>query len=153
MQGSGRLTLVPDDGGGHGPGDAAEDGFAVLLEIWQSATAELVREMPPGQLNALLIMDKAGRVSLARLAGALSASLPATTGICQGLEAAGLVRRYRSVSGQGVIMISVTASGRRLVARIREQRRAVLDHVLESLSPVGRESLTRALSEFAAGSA
>ncbi len=44
-------------------------------------------------------------------------------------------------------LIFVAASGRRLVARIRDQRRAVLDHALRSLTPDGRESLARGLSE------
>ncbi len=152
MRGERRLRLVPG-GGGQLAGDAAEAGFAVLLEIWHSATAELVREMSPDQLRALLITDRAGLVPLRSLGEALGVSPAVASRISQGLEAAGLVRRSQGAPGQGVVMISVTASGRRLAARIREQRRAVLDHVLQSLSPVGRESLTRALSEFAASPA
>jgi len=150
MEGNGRLKLV--QGGGDGPpaGDAAEVGFTVLLEIWHSAVEELVREMPPDQLRVLLIIDSAGHVSLERLADALGASTPATSRICEGMEAAGLLRRRRGAPGSGVVLIFVTASGRRLMARIREQRRAVLDHVLQSLTPDGRESLARGLSELAA---
>jgi len=139
-------------GGGDVPlaADAAEAGFTVLLEIWHSAIEELVREMPPDQLRVLLIIDSARNVSLERLAGALSASAPATSRICAALEAAGLLSRCRGAPGSGVILIFVTASGRRLAAQIREQRRAVLDHLLQSLTPDGRESLARGLSELAA---
>jgi DNA-binding MarR family transcriptional regulator len=149
MKGSGRLKLVQGGGDGRLAGDAAEAGFTVLLEIWDSAMEELVREMPPDQLRVLLIIDSAGKVSLERLAGALGASTPATSRLCAGMEAAGLLRRCRGAPGSGVILIFVTASGRRLAARIREQRRAVLDYVLQSLTPDGRESLARGLSELA----
>ncbi len=152
MEGSGRLTLVPGCGGGQLAGDLVEAGFTALLEIWDSAIEELVGEMPPDELRALLIVGRAGSVSLERLAGALGASTPATSSMCDGMEAAGLLRRGRG-AGTGVIMIVPTARGRRVVARIREQRRAVLDYVLESLTPDGRESLARALSEFAASRA
>jgi len=149
MEGSRRLKLV--QGGGDVPlaADAAEAGFTVLLEIWHSAIEELVREMPPDQLRVLLIIDSAGNVSLERLAHALSASTPATSRMCTAMEAAGLLRRCRGGPGSGVILIFVTASGQRLAARIREQRRAVLDHLLQSLTPDGRESLARGLSELA----
>ncbi len=152
MEGNRRLKLLPGGGGDHPAGDTAEDGFALLLEIWHSATAELVREMPPDQLRAMAIIDRAGTVSLGRLGDALSAAAPDTGRICQDLEAAGLVRCHRRAPGQGAVVISATASGRRLMARIADQRRDVLDHVLQSLSPAGGESLRRALSELAASS-
>jgi DNA-binding MarR family transcriptional regulator len=73
--------------------------------------------------------------------------------MCDRMEAAGLLSRGRDATGSGAIVIFVTASGRRLAARIREQRRAVLDHVFQSLTPDGRASLARAVSEFAASPA
>ncbi len=144
MDGNGRLKLVQD---GDGP-LAAEAGFTILLEIWHSAVEELVREMPADQLRVLLILDSAGNVSLERLADALGASAPAIR-MCEDMEATGLLRRCRGNPGSGVTLIFLTASGRRLASRIREQRRAVLDHVLQSLTPNGRESLARGLSELA----
>ena len=48
-------------------------------------------------------------------------------------------------------MIVLAASGRRLASQIQAQRRAVLDHVLESLTPAGRAALASALAELAAG--
>jgi len=47
----------------------------------------------------------------------------------------------------------LTAPARRLVAQIREQRHAVLNHVLQSLTPAGRAALASALAEFAVSSA
>ena len=150
MKHDGRLQLVPGCGDdGYLADDAGEAGFAVLLEIWQSAMAELAREVSPEQLRILLIVDSAGGLSLGRLAGALGVSGSAVGTICDRMEAAGLLRRR----GRGSeITVALTVPGRRLMVRIREERRAVLDHVIQSLSPAGREALTRALSEFAASS-
>ena len=150
MEGQSRLKLVKSRGQGDLAADAAHAGFTILLEIWHSAIEDLVRDMSPGQLRILLIVDGAGSVSLERLAGALATSTLATSVICDHMEEAGLLRAARGVPGLGVIVISLTAAGRRLAAQIREQRRAVLDHVLQTLRPDGRESLARALGEFAA---
>lgn len=167
MEGGGRLELVPANGDS-GPArddsglafddsglafDAVETGFAVLLEIWHSALGELVGDVPPGDLRVLLIVSRAGRVSIGRLAGALGASVPAATRICARMEAAGLLGRSRGAAGGGGPVFSLTAPARRLVAQIGVQRSAVLNHVLQSLTPAGRAALASALAEFAVTSA
>lgn len=106
--------------------------------------------MPPEQLRVLLVIDNARSLSMERLADALGTSGPATSRICKTMEAAGLLRRRPGLPGSGVILVCLTAAGRRLTARIREERRTVLDHVFQSLTPDGRRSLARGLSEFAA---
>jgi DNA-binding MarR family transcriptional regulator len=68
------------------------------------------------------------------------------------MEAKGLLGRGRGTAGD-MPVIFLTASARRLVAQIQEQRRAVLEHVLQSLTPAGRTSLASALAEFAANPA
>lgn len=167
MEGGGRLELVPASGDSGLAGDdsglafgdsglardAVETGFAVLLEIWRSALGELVGDVPPGDLRVLLIVSRGGRVSTARLAGALGASVPAASRICTRMEAAGLLGRSRGVAGGGVPVFFLTAPARGLVAQIEVQRRAVLDHVLQSLTPAGRAALASALAEFAVTSA
>ena len=143
---------MPDYGDGEDDlsSGAVETGFTVLLEIWHSALEELAGEVAPLQLRVLDIVSRARRVSLARLADALGTSVPATNRICARMEAAGLVRHGGGAARGGVPMIVLTASGRRLVGQIRAQRRAVLDHMLESLTPAGRAALASALAELAA---
>jgi DNA-binding MarR family transcriptional regulator len=150
MEADGRLQLVPDydDSEDDLSRDAVETGFTVLLEIWHSALEELGGEVAP--LRVLLIVSRARRVSLGRLADALGASVPATNRICARMEAAGLVGRGRGAAQGRVPTIILTASGRRLVTQVQAQRRAVLDHVLESLTPAGRAALASALTELAA---
>jgi DNA-binding MarR family transcriptional regulator len=144
------LELVGGGGGdGHLAAGAADVGFTVLLEIWQSAVEELVREVPPDQLRVLEIIDRAGSMTIGRLAHALGATTSATSRLCDRMEAAGLLTRGRGARG-GPVTIFVTTSGRRAGAWIGHQRQAVLDHVLQSLTPDGRAGLARALSELAA---
>jgi DNA-binding MarR family transcriptional regulator len=159
MEGGGRLELVPASGGGPARDDsglaldAVETGFVVLLEIWHSALGELVGDVPPGELRVLLIVSRAGRLSIGRLAGALGASVPAANRICTRMEGAGLLGRSRGAAGGGVPVFFLTARARSLMAQIQVQRSAVLDHVLQSLTPAGRASLASALAEFAVTSA
>ena len=150
MDGIRRLEAVPGHGESDVARDAVETGFTVLLEIWHSALEELGGEVAPLQLRVLLIVSRARRVSLGRLADALGASVPATNRICARMEAAGLVGRGRGAAQGGVPTIILTASGRRLVTQVMAQRRAVLDHVLESLTPAGRAALASALTALAA---
>lgn len=149
MDGIRRLEAVPDHGESDLARDAVETGFTILLEIWLSALGELVAELPPEQLRVLLIVSHAGRVSTGRLAEALGVAVPAACRICGRMEVAGLLGHSPGAAG-GVSMITLSASGRRVVAQIGAQRRAVLDHVLQSLTPAGRASLASALAEFAA---
>jgi DNA-binding MarR family transcriptional regulator len=149
MEGGGRLELVPANGDSGLARDAVETGFVVLLEIWHSALGELVGDVPPGEIRILLIVSRAGRVSIGRLAGALGASVPAANRICARMEAAGLLGRSRGAAAGGGPVFSLTARARRLLAQIEAQRSAVLDHVLQSLTPAGRASLASALAEFA----
>ena len=152
MKADGWLELVPDCGGEDDlPRDAVESGFTVVLEIWQSALEELAGDVGPLQLRVLLIVSRARRVPLGRLADALGASVPAASRICARLEAAGLVGRSQGPARGGVPTIVLTAYGRRLVTQIQAQRRAVLDHVLQSLTPAGRAALASALTELAGG--
>ena len=102
MEGGGRLELVPASGDSGLARDAAETGFVVLLEIWHSALGELVGDVPPGQLRVLLIVSRAGSISIGRLAGALGASVPEANRICARMEAAGLLGRSTSAAGGDV---------------------------------------------------
>jgi len=125
-----------------------------LLEIWpqRSGRAGPARYRRP-QLRVLLIVSRARSVSR-RAAGPThwAASVPAAT---QDLRPHGIGRacwgRGRGAAGDAPVVV-LTASARRLMAQIQEPaRRAVLDHVLQSMTPAGRTFAGgAALAEFAA---
>jgi len=139
----------------HDPGttqselDSAEAGLSVLIEAWQQAVEELGSVLPPGQLRALLIIDKGGRMNLTGLARALGASPSATSRLCDRLAVAGLLLREPAPSSRREITLQLSESGQRLVSWVRDRRAETLARVLDSMTPGGRRALARGLGELA----
>jgi DNA-binding MarR family transcriptional regulator len=131
--------------------DSAEAGLSVLIEEWQRAVEELGSVLPPGQLRALMIIEKAGRMNLTGLARALGASPSATSRLCDRLAAAGLLLREPAPASRREIALQLSESGQRLVSWVRDRRGETLARVLDSMSPDGRRDLARGLSELARG--
>ena len=144
----------PGCGSARGPGVApadlqrAEAGLSVLLEVWQRAIEELGAMLPPAQVRALLAIEAGTGLNLTGLARMLGASPSATSRLCDRLVAAGLVSRAPAAASRREILLQLTESGQRLAAWIRDQRRAALIRVLETLSPDGRADLARGVSEL-----
>lgn len=144
------LDAVPRSGDGHWDVDAAEPGLTALLEASERAVEELGSTVPPAQLRALLIIDRAGGLNLNGLSAALGASPSATSRLCDRMQAADLLTRDRAAVSRREIALLPTESGRRLAEWVRLRRRAVLGELLDSMSPAGREALARGLAELAA---
>jgi len=129
---------------------SVETGLTVLLEACDRAVEEIGAAVPPAQLRALLIIGRAGSLNLNRLARALGSSASATSRLADRMQAAGLLTRDRAAASRREIVLLPTESGRQLAAWVSRQRSAALGQLLESMSPVGREGLARALAELAA---
>jgi DNA-binding MarR family transcriptional regulator len=127
----------------------AESGLSVLLEACERAVEEIGATVPPVQLRALLVIDRAGSLNLNRLAGLLGASASAASRLCDRMQAAGLVSRDRAVVSRREIVLVPTESGRRLAEWVRARRQAALESLLGGMSPGGREALARGLAELA----
>jgi DNA-binding MarR family transcriptional regulator len=140
--------MVPGSADGQLDVASAELGFTALLETWESAVEELGCAVPAAQVRALLIVDRAGSLNLSRLAQALGASASATSRLCGRMEAAGLLTRERAAASRREMVLLVTWAGRRLAGWVRARRRAVLGHVLQSMSSDGRAALARGLREL-----
>jgi DNA-binding MarR family transcriptional regulator len=136
-------------GNGQWDVDAAETGLAALLEASERALEDLGSTVPPAQLRALLIIDRAGGLNLSRLSTALGASASATSRLCDRMQAADLLTRDRAAASRREIVLLPTESGRRLAEWVRQQRRTVLATLLSAMSPAGREALARGLTELA----
>jgi DNA-binding MarR family transcriptional regulator len=132
---------------------SAESGLSVLLEACERAVEEIGATVPPVQLRALLVIDRAGSLNLSRLAGLLGASASAASRLCDRMQAAGLVSRDRALLSRREIVLVPTESGRRLADWVRGRRQAALESLLDGMSPEGREALARGLVELAAAPA
>ena len=128
---------------------SAEAGLAALLEACEKSVEEIGSAVPPVQLRALLIIGRAGSLNLNRLAGALGSSASATSRLIDRMEAAGLLRRDRGVASRREIVLLPTEAGRRLSEWVSGQRRSALRQTLATMSPDGREALSRGLAELA----
>lgn len=142
------MALV--SGSGHVDVGSAEAGLTALLEACDKAVDEIGSAIPPAQLRALLIVGRVGSVNLNQLARALDSSASATSRLADRMQAAGLLTRGRAPASRREIVLIPTESGRQLAEWVRDQRRAVLGQMLETMSPDGREALVRGLAELAA---
>jgi DNA-binding MarR family transcriptional regulator len=128
----------------------AERGLAALIEVAERAVEKIGSSVPPAQLRALLIIDRAGSLNLNRLATQVGASASATSRLCDRMEVAGLLTRDRAEESRREIVLLLTESGRRLAGWVRDQRRAALADMLQAMTPEGRDALLRGLGEVAA---
>ena len=129
----------------------AETGLALLIEASERAVEELGLSVPPAQIRALLIIERAGSLNLSRLAEALGAKLSPASRLCDRMQAAGLLTRDRSAASRREIVLVPTEAGRQLAEWVRSRRRAAIREVMQTMSPGGREALVQALRELAAG--
>ena len=127
----------------------AERGLAALIEVAERAVEKIGSSVPPAQLRALLIIDRAGSLNLNRLASQTGASASATSRLCDRMEVAGLLTRDRAEESRREISLLLTESGRRLAGWVRDQRRSALAEMLQAMTPEGRDALVRGLGEVA----
>ncbi len=141
--------IAQDDGGFGLDVALAEAEFARVWARWERAVEVLGGAVPASQLRALLIIDESGGLPLSRLARRLGISPSDGSGLGGRMVLAGLLRWGLAAVTGLESTLAVTASGHRLAGWIRERRRAVVAHELESMSPDSLRALVRGLSELA----
>jgi hypothetical protein len=136
LNGSGQLDMAP-----------VETAVAILRKTCEKAVDELGG--PGVQLRALLVFDDAGgSLDLRRLAAGLTASVSATSGVCDRMQEAGLLT-VQDTSRAGP-RCTLTGSGRRLARWIKDRQRAALSDLVNSMDPQARDALVYGLGELAA---
>lgn len=140
---------APGSGDGHLDVAFAEMKLAALVETWENSVEELGCAVPAAQLRALLVVDREGRLNLARLARALGASPSATRRLCDRMTVAGLLAREPAPASRRETVLHATESGRRLACWVRARRRDVLRRAVQPMSAAGRDGLARGLRELA----
>lgn|SRR5690348_255174 len=96
------------------------------------------------RLSALSVVVFRGPVTVGQLATAEAVRSATMTGIVNGLEAGGLVRRRPHASDGRAVLVDATASGRRLLARARRRRIDLVASRLQGLTEPDLEVLWRA---------
>jgi DNA-binding MarR family transcriptional regulator len=83
---------------------------------------------------------------MAELAAALDVVPRSATSMIDSLEAAGLVARHADSEDRRLVLVELSAAGRRLLAHLDEARQATAEQVFGSLSAADRADLHRLLS-------
>ncbi len=97
------------------------------------------------QATLLAVISSTPGLSLRELAGAEGISAPSLSGHVDRLEAAGLIRRVRSVDDRRRVGLELTKDGRAVLRRVRARRTTWLADRLGHLSDEERENVERAL--------
>jgi len=140
----------------HAPTSAETEAVAVdtaagaLLSVWDAARESASNRVSGSQLRALLVVEAYDGVNLRGLAAQLGVILSSASRLCDRLVAAGLLERVPGRTDRREIALHLTPSGEHLLGGLRTDRQERLATVLSRMSPNGRESLLRGLSEFGA---
>ena len=97
------------------------------------------------QYTVLAALDREGELSASDLAREFGMSAQTVNVLVKGLEADGLVRRMRHPTHGRVLLASLTAAGKRALARGRDAASEVQDRILSGLSASDRRALMRHL--------
>ena len=100
----------------------------------------------PTQLSALATVERRGPIALGSLAEAERVKPPTMTAAVTRLEADGLLARQVDESDRRIVRVTITPTGRKLLARNRSRKTAELERRLLRLSPEDRRTLDRAVA-------
>ena len=100
----------------------------------------------PTQLSALATVERRGSITLGALAEAERVKPPTMTAAVTRLEADGLLARQVDESDRRIVRVTITPTGRKLLARNRSRKTAELERRLVRLSPEDRRTLDRAVA-------
>lgn len=100
-----------------------------------------------GQHLVLKMLAEVGPVSQRVLSDQLRIDRSVMVGICDGLEQAGHVRRERDAGDRRAYAVTLTDTGRRMLAHAEDAVPAFLDDTFKDLTPAEREELSRLLAK------
>jgi DNA-binding MarR family transcriptional regulator len=100
------------------------------------------------QLKSLFFIDFEGPTNIKKVATALGATPPNVTGIVDRLVEQGLVSREGSPDDRRMLILSTTAKGRALLARLREIETSRMSGILMRLSSGELSALSQSLARF-----
>jgi DNA-binding MarR family transcriptional regulator len=106
----------------------------VLVAVAARSLAEVAEEVTLPQFRALVVLASRGPQRVASLAEALGVTPPTATRMCDRLVRKGLVRRRTGREDRRQVNLTVTATGRDLVADVTERRRREIAELLRDVS-------------------
>ena len=105
--------------------------------------------LTPGQGRALSVLERAGGpLRMAELAAALRIVPRSATGVVEGLEELGLVRRDTDPADRRSVLVSLTEAGRGTLEELAEARSQTAEELFGSLEPAEQRRLLDLLSRL-----
>jgi DNA-binding MarR family transcriptional regulator len=108
--------------------------FAIHL-LRRVRAADAQTGLSAARLSALSVLVFGGERTIGELATAEQVSPPTMTRLAAALEADGLIQRRPSMSDGRVVRLRATARGRRVLEAGRDRRVALVERLLDRLSP------------------
>ena len=101
------------------------------------------------QFRLLRTLDERGKVSSSALAAALGTAASSVTRLVDKLQAAGFAARGSDPRNRSIVTVEVTDAGRAVVAEVTRRRRALIERVLDAMSPSQRGQAADTAALFA----
>jgi DNA-binding MarR family transcriptional regulator len=124
------------------------DLLGVVARLNRLATQRIRLPLPWAQARLLSTIEDRGEARISDLAALDNCSQPTMTTQVRRLEDAGLVTRTTDPGDARAVLIRITDEGIRVLVRARVDRAAVIDPLLDELSPEDREVLDKAVGVF-----
>lgn len=139
-------TSVDDDADGVAALAARlETAARSLLALSTRASVDLPGGLSLTQLRALAAAEQLGSCTLGALADAVMISTSSASRLVDRLVAAEVLDRRTSDTNRREVTLEVTATGRRLLRKHEDARRAVFAEVLREMTPAETRTLLRGL--------
>jgi DNA-binding MarR family transcriptional regulator len=125
----------------------------VLVAISAQSMAAVVDVADLIQVRALVVVASRGSVSLSELAAAMDIHLTRASRLCDRLVLKGLLHRADDPANRRQLVLTLTASGRRVTRTVMQRRRSALGPILSrmtnKLSAQQRVEFIELLRDFA----
>lgn len=127
--------------------DAIVETLLYLYTESRRLTKHLAREfgLTGPQLTVIKLLEQLGDLSLSSLSSRIKANNSTVTGIIDRMERESLVKRERSETDRRIVLIRLTAKGRKLAESIEVEPMEIFRQALESLPRKDIEDLFRIL--------
>jgi DNA-binding MarR family transcriptional regulator len=129
--------------------DAVMSAARVLVAVTAQSVTSVEDQVTLPQLRILVMIASRGPQNLASVAQALGVHPSNATRRCDKLVEAGLVHRSEDPTDRRNMVLQLTPSGRQIVQRMTEHRRAAVEGVLAKMPTTLRGDLVPALLAFA----
>ncbi len=120
-----------------------------LVAVAARSLAAAAEEITLPQYRALVVLASRGPQRVLELAEALDVNQSTATRMCDRLERKELIDRERPDDDRRTVIVTITPTGRQLVAAVTRRRRSEINAILRKMAPEAQEALVPALRAFA----